>query len=67
MYIMVGGFMTFVPDILEGSPNLDTADPILLWVRTHGGGGGDGSRSSSSSSAGGGGVYNSSGRRLWKV
>lgn len=29
---LYGGFMTFVPDVLDGSPNLELQDPVLLWI-----------------------------------
>ena len=29
---LYGGWMTFMPDILEGSPSLTLHDPLLLWV-----------------------------------
>ena len=29
---LYGGWMTFVPDVLEGSKSLATDDPVLLWV-----------------------------------
>jgi hypothetical protein len=29
---LYGGWMTFAPEWIEGSPNLNGSDPILLWV-----------------------------------
>ena len=29
---LYGGFMTFAPEWLTGNPNLDTENPLLLWV-----------------------------------
>jgi len=29
---LYGGFMTFCPEWLTGSPNLDTSNPLYLWV-----------------------------------
>jgi hypothetical protein len=29
---LYGGWMTFAPEWVEGSPNLNGTDPILLWV-----------------------------------
>lgn len=29
---LYGGWMTFCPEWIDGSPNLDSSDPILLWV-----------------------------------
>jgi hypothetical protein len=29
---LYGGWMTFCPEWVDGSPNLDTSDPILLWI-----------------------------------
>ncbi|MBA7492100.1 hypothetical protein ES702_02649 [subsurface metagenome] len=29
---LYGGFMTFAPEWLSGSPNLDTANPMYMWV-----------------------------------
>lgn len=30
---LYGGWMTFCPEWVDGSPNLNGTDPILLWVR----------------------------------
>jgi len=30
---LYGGWMTFCPEWVDGSPNLDGSDAILLWVR----------------------------------
>lgn len=29
---LYGGFMTFVPDLLDGGRSLETRDPVLLWI-----------------------------------
>jgi hypothetical protein len=29
---LYGGWVTFAPEWVEGSPNLDTSDPVLLWI-----------------------------------
>ena len=29
---LYGGWMTFCPEWLTGSPNLDTSNPLYLWV-----------------------------------